>query len=232
MSKIRYLNVNGLLNARLIGLVIPLFLSVGLLVGSQLWGSSPASLNLDDLPVFGWQVCEDMGMGDVPGVPEQVQRFRLCNHPGWELLAYCLEPEEPPPPVETICERIDDNTYWCGDEYQQLRHFQILQTPTPAPPATATPTDTSTPTPTVTPTSTSTVTLTTTPSPTATPTFTDTPTTTTEATATVTPRPPMGGRGNAEPGDLIRWATGSFFIGLGLTLAWVELLKRVGISGK
>jgi hypothetical protein len=50
---------------------------------------------------------------------------------------------------------------------------------------------------------------------------TDTPTSTSTpiATATVTPRPPMGGSGNLHQRDIVRWVSGLFFIGLGLSLA-------------
>ena len=228
MKRINCLNLDGQRNSTLVGILVSMILAVGLLGGWQVWQTSAAPLSQDDLPIFGWVVCEDLGMGTVPGVPEPVQHFRLCHQQGWELLAYCLEPEVPPPPVETICERIDDDTYWCGDGIQQLRHFQILQTPTPVPPDTATPTQTETPTPTQTETSTPTptFTLTNTPLPTV------TPTATIEEAPTATPRPPMSGRGNLLTGDLIRWAVGFFFIGLGISLAVVEWRSRVSIGRK
>lgn len=224
MSKIKSIKMMGWQNVSLMGIITSLFLTASILFGRQVMQISGNSLNDDDMPVYGWVVCEDLGMGDVPGVPDPVQIFRLCNQPAWELLAYCLEPEIPPPPEGTICERIDANTFWCGDGYQQLRQFQILQTPTPVPPDTPTPTQTPTYTATYTSSPTSTVTLTNTPIPTATSTITPT----TVITPTETPRPAMGGKGNVETGDVVRWVIGFFSIGLGLALALVEWKKRPG----
>ncbi|MBE0408140.1 MAG: hypothetical protein IBX69_00225 [Anaerolineales bacterium] len=224
MNRIKILFYFPYLKSRILGLVVPM-VAIGLLFSLQVWQSSAATLNQEDLPVFGWSVCEDLGMGVVPGVPNPVQRFRLCHQQAWELLAYCLEPEIPPPPEGTICERIDGDTYWCGDGIQQLRHFQILQTPTPVPPDTLTPTPTSTHTSTPTPTSTSSPTPTTTNTATHSPTVTPTLTSTAVITATETQRPPMGGRGNFEKTEAVRWVFGSSLIGLAITLAWIERAK-------
>ena len=97
-----------------------------------------------DKPRYNWRVCEDLGVGPVPGVPDNRQRFRLCHNQGWQLLTFCVQPSRPPPAVGTICSRINDDTYWCGNGIQNLREYAILQTPAPTP----TPTPTFTPTPT------------------------------------------------------------------------------------
>jgi hypothetical protein len=241
MNTIKIRKVFTPTNYRIAGLVLSIF-TTGLLFNLQVWQPNAAVINQEDFPIYGWIVCEDLGMGEVPGVPNQVLRFRLCHQEAWELLAYCLEPEIPPPPEGTICERIDADTFWCGDGIQQLRQYQILQTPTPIPPDTETPTPS--PTPTDTPTSTPTITSTPTDTPTSTPTITSTPTDTPTSTstitvtstpiptdtstststpistATVTPRPPMGGSGNLHQRDIVHWVSGLFFIGLGLSLAF------------
>jgi hypothetical protein len=228
-------------NFRIAGLILSIF-STGLLFSLQIWQPNAAGINQEELPIYGWIVCEDLGMGEVPGVPNLVQRFRLCHPQAWELLAYCLEPELPPPPEGTICERIDADTFWCEDDIQQLRQYQILQTPTPIPPDTETPTPTPTSTftltstPTDTPTTTPTITPTDTPTTTPTLTVTstmipaDTATSTPITTAIVTPRPPMGGSGNLHQRDIVRWVTGLFFIVIGLSLALVEGKKRLNKS--
>jgi hypothetical protein len=140
-------------------------------------------------PQYNWYVCEDLGIGSVPGLPGQYQRLRLCHRRGWQVLAYCIEPDVPPPPLNTICSRISADTYWCGDLYQLLREYAQEETPTPAP------TDTQTPVPSFTPSSTFTSTPTSTPlpsataspSPTPSPTFTSTPVTATPPAGTVPP---------------------------------------------
>jgi hypothetical protein len=201
-----------------------------LLVGGQFWQVSAAPHTQNDLPVYNWRVCEDLGMGTVPGVPGTVQRFRVCHRQGWDLLAYCLQPLIPPPPLETICERINEDTFWCGDQYQLLRYYQILQTPTPGPSDTpVTPTETLTPVPTLTqtitplPTGTSTPTPTDTPFPTVTetpsPTLTETPPVPTVPVMTQTQRPPPGGSGNVDGISAVRWFFGFLLLAGGLWLA-------------
>jgi len=100
-----------------------------------------------DTPVHGWNVCEDLGMGSVPGVGDTRQRFRLCNS-GWELLTYCLNPLMTAPSVGMQCSRISENRYWCGDSVQEVQFYQMVQTPAPEAQATRTQTPTVTFTPT------------------------------------------------------------------------------------
>ncbi len=167
-----------------------------------------------DMPLYNWHVCEDLWLGDVPGVPDQRVRLRLCSNQGWEILAYCLQPHLEAPPIDTTCENTGDDTYWCGDEYQLLRAYDILVTPTPTATNTNTPTATNTNTPTATntnmPTATATATATSTPTPTNTPTATNTqegppPV----STATAPPRTGPGGKGNLEWISLAFLAGGS-----------------------
>ncbi|HEY9121800.1 MAG TPA: hypothetical protein VIM80_02280, partial [Brevefilum sp.] len=127
--------------------------------------------------------------------------------------------------VGAVCDLVEGDTFWCGDEYQLLRRYKILQMPPPAQTSTSTsvPTQASTSTPTATltntPTFTPTATNTSTPTPTNTPssTPTSTATSTPRNTAvpnqafTATPRPKMGGDGNFSSGDL-----GPLVIGIGL----------------
>ena len=107
---------------------------------------------MGDKPVQNWRVCRDLGVGNVPGLGIRAQRFRLCHTQGWEVLAYCLEPNLPAPAVGTRCTRTDANTYWCGSGLQRLREYSVQETPTAVPTRTAVPS--STPTPIPTPTST------------------------------------------------------------------------------
>jgi hypothetical protein len=132
-------------------------------------------------PQYNWYVCEDLGIGSVPGLPGLYQRLRLCHRRGWQVLAYCIEPNIPPPPLNTTCSRITADTYWCGDLFQLLREYALEETPTPAP------TDTQTPVPTQTSTSTPLPSATASPSPTASPTETNTPTPATPPGGTVPP---------------------------------------------
>jgi hypothetical protein len=128
-------------------------------------------------PVNGWIVCQDLGIGPVPGLPGPRQRFVLCHPSGWQVRVYCLDTTKPPPPLGRSCTRISSDTYRCGNINQPLKEYQILVTPT------HTPTPTATQTPTLTPTST--------PTSTSTPVFTPTP-------VVVTPgrvRPGGGGNG-------------------------------------
>jgi hypothetical protein len=101
---------------------------------------------INDLPVYDWYVCEILGEGPVPGISEPRLRFRVCHNEGWEILAYCLQPNWPAPEVGAACALIDEDTLWCGEGLQNLRQYALLQTPTPTP--TPISTSTSTPTPT------------------------------------------------------------------------------------
>lgn len=192
-----------------------------LLAADQIWQVTAAPLAQDDLPIYNWRVCEDLGMGTVPGVPGTVQRFRVCHRQGWDLEAYCIQPLIPPPPLETICERINEDTFWCGDQFQLLRYYQILQTPTPGPSDTpVTPTETLTPVPTFTQTSTPLPSDTPTPTSTETPfsTSTETPPVPTVPVMTQTQRPPPGGSGNLDGGASARWLFGIGLLAGGLWL--------------
>jgi len=187
-------------------------------------------------PPYGWEVTEDLGVGDVPGGPT-AQRFVVEHDNGWEVLAYCLEPDEPPPPIGAVCDLVEGDTFWCGDEYQLLRRYKIVQTPPP--PAqtntatsaatqisTSTPTATATNTPTFTPTATNTSTPTPTNTPSSTPTSTATSTPRNTAVPnqafTATPRPKMGGDGNLSSGDILRLAMGIGLISISGVLAAIE----------
>jgi hypothetical protein len=144
------------------------------------------------LPVYGWSICQDMGIGYVSVIGENRQRFVVCNGAGWRLNAYCLQPGIDPPLVGTICSITNQGNIWCGDNVQQLREYQMIETPS-AYEETFTPTPTATATFTLTPTFTPSPTSTFTPSPTNTPT--DLPTSTLTAlpsfTPTVTPLPEL-----------------------------------------
>lgn len=200
LEKIKYGLFAGL------GLLLIIF---GSLVDFQPSQPKVMSMQLDqNLPPDGWNVTEDLGVGEVPGGPT-AQRFELRQDQGWEVLAYCLNPEEPPPPVGTSCGMIDDNTFWCGDEYQQLREYQILQQPPPDQTETAVPTATATNTATTAPT------LTQTPTATIVPTNTVVPT----QSFTSTPRPKMGGSGNFQISDAISLTLGIVMVCIGILLA-------------
>lgn len=127
-------------------------LAAVIILGSAPWEN--ASIKLSYQPSEGWTVCADLGVGPVPGLNITRQRFRLCSDTGWEILAYCLEPERPMPPLGTLCSEVDPGVFWCGDNVQQLQFYQVAQRPTPA---TRTPTRTRTRTATTTITSTATV---------------------------------------------------------------------------
>ncbi len=132
-----------------------------------------------DLPRYGWRISDDLGVGPVPGMPGNYSRFALRNS-GYVVHAYCEDPGLPNPPVGTVCEfNSGTGRFWCGDSYQKLVPYNILETPPPAtytPTATNTATATSTPTATLTPTATATATSTPTETPTLTPTGTVPPT--------------------------------------------------------
>ena len=167
-------------------------------------------------PPYGWKVTEDLGVGDVPGGPT-AQRFVVEHDTGWEVLAYCLEPDEPPPPVGAVCDLVEGDTFWCGDEYQLIRRYKILQMPPPA--QTSTSISAATRISTSTPTATNTATPTNTPSSTPTSTATSTPVNT---SVTATPRPKMGGDGNLRSGDILRLAFGIGLISISGVLAAFE----------
>jgi hypothetical protein len=220
-----------------------LFVTAGFLVGLHYFEPISAPDSRDGLPVYDWMVREDLGRGQVPGGP-YAQRFVVGHDDGWEVLAYCIDPNDPEPEVGTACQLIDADTFWCGDNVQQLRQYQIVQTPAPptstpthTPTHTATATHTNTPTSTATNTATPTATATSTsralPSATAAlpPTRTATLTATTQALTqppgpTATPRPKMGGEGNLGVGEVIRGGLGLLLLGLGAGLGIAEWKKR------
>jgi hypothetical protein len=161
----------------LVGLACLAVFGVGWLLASRPRESLAAPLRQQPLPTYNWFVCEDLGIGSVPGAAGSFQRFRLCHNRGWQVLVYCIEPLKPPPPLNTNCARIDANTYWCGDLYQLLRPYQVAETPTPGPFETPTPSATQT----ATPSATATITATSTP--------TSPPTSSPSATASSSPTP-------------------------------------------
>ena len=134
----------------------------------------PISISADAMPIDGWVVCEDLGVGQVPGVSGVVQRMMMCNGSGWRISAYCIEPAKPAPPLNQICSMVNATDFWCGDMVQMFRQLRVIQTPQAT--STAIPTATETPSPTPTPTST----------PTLTPTATSIPTVTSTSTPTET----------------------------------------------
>lgn len=156
------------------------------------------------LPSEGWRVCADLGIGQPPGAPGNVQLLLLCAGDDWEVRAFCLEPAEPAPPLNTGCSLITGSTFWCGEAYQLLQLYQIQQTPAPTatftntPTATSTPTSTNTPLPTATPVPSSTSLPSATPQPSSTPpavTATSAP----DTQSTVFVRPSAGGPSNLLP---------------------------------
>lgn len=169
-------------------LVLPVVLSTG---GTP----QPVAVAQDDppYPIHGWQVCADLGTGPVPGIPGTVQILQLCQGEGWRVQVYCLEPLEPAPPLDTFCSYVGDGTFWCGDQYQLVREYIILDTPSPTETPTPTATATLTATPTSTPQASATGTVTAQPSQTTTA-ITSTPQA--EVSPTVFDRPPPGGPGN------------------------------------
>lgn len=178
------------------------------------------------LPTEGWRVCQDLGVGSVPGLAEDRQRFAVCNpSTGWEVQAYCLNPGVTPPGIGTLCSLVGESTFWCGDTVQQLELYGILQIP-PTPTETSTATATNTPSATPTPTATATNTPTATASsiPTATASSTPLPTSTLVATrppaiASPTSTPPLprvapGGPGNLEAVSISILLAGALLAGL------------------
>jgi hypothetical protein len=178
-------------------------------------------------PINNWYVCANLGIGPVPGLPDPRQRFKVCHDSGWEVYAYCIEPNIPAPIIGTVCTLINDQTFFCGAGVQSLREYRILQTPaagtgtpsvTPSP--TATQTTTPTPTNTITPTPTNTITPT--PTNTATLTASPTPFTNTTPRAPRTPRPHPGG-----PGNLLSWQRMLSMLGVGLLLLASAILGLI-----
>ncbi len=164
----------------LIGILISLaLLGAGLTLTRQ-GIAFAAGRGLVQMPQYGWYICEDLGMGFVPGMPEERQMFILCHNQGYQVMAYCLDPGYPPPNNGRHCSMLSQDVFWCGDDVQELRIIEQQQTPTDPPFEP----DTPTPTPSRTVTLTATRMLTTTPGNTYTPTFTRTSTVT--ATPTVT----------------------------------------------
>jgi hypothetical protein len=171
-------------------LITIIILTVPLLIGAFLIFTPIGQViarGLGQLPQHGWTICEDLGMGYEPGMPEERQMFKLCHSNGWELLAYCLDPNVDPPGVGRYCSMLNDDVFWCGDDVQELHRLYPLQTPTDPPVDPDTPT--STPSFTNTTTHTSTYTNTPTQTQTQDPTSTSTNTPTETATFTVTYTP-------------------------------------------
>lgn len=177
-SKVRPLRVIDAVksrNAYSLGVLILISL-VSIFIGLEVFQAIAVPKTGISMPKYGWYVCQDLGVGPIPDA-SPAQRFILCHPGGWKVYAYCIDQNKPTPPIGTICEMINEDTFWCEDPYQPLRIFEISTTPTP----TMTPSSTSTHTPTFTSTNTPTLTATRT----ATPTKTDTPTQTLTST-----RPP------------------------------------------
>jgi hypothetical protein len=182
--------------------------------------SLPLTRQQGGLPVNGWIICQDLGIGPVPGGPGNIQRFRLCQGSGWEVSAYCLEPAKPVPPLNALCSMVNATDFWCGDPVQQVREYQIEQTPVPTPQATATSLPSSTPTFTPTSTLTSIPTVAATSQQTATaPVGAGGVTLTPQATLFV--RPHAGGPGNLLP----LLSAGLIIAGIGLFLAAGRLAR-------
>lgn len=144
--------------------------------GSNYQSAMAAPLPQVSLPGEGWQVCADLGLGELPGGGGQTQHFEVCQGGGWMVRAYCLDPGMPVPPVGAPCSLMNGDTFWCGDGTQELRLYQVIATPAPTVTPSLIPTQTATATP---------------PIPTVLP-IEDTPT----LTPTVYYRPVAGGPGN------------------------------------
>jgi hypothetical protein len=167
------------------------------------------------LPIYGWSVCQDLGLIPYPGGGGDVQQLIMCTGSGWRVQTYCTEPNKPPPVLNTVCSMVNSTDFWCGDTVQLFRLLNVLQTPPPP-----TPTFTPTLTPTFTPTQTSTALPSQTPPPSSTPGVTrtaaqDTP----QSTAYVRPHP--GGPGNLQ---LVASILSIFF---GAILMGVTVLMRI-----
>lgn len=163
-----------------------------------------------DLPKYGWIVCEDLGIGPVPGYGNQ-HRLRLCNQSNWEVLAFCLQPGRTTPPIGTVCSMTTHEIFWCVGDVQRLKLYETIIEPTPTPTMTITttaiPTYTSTPTeiptepPTLTPTSIQTITI------------------------TPTSRDRLGGNVNVETTEIGSLLFGIFVIICGITTALIDWKK-------
>ena len=171
-----------------VGLLL-IFLAVGIRWSQPTTAATPPPFEdfflapVGQKPEHNWRVCRDLGIGAVPGLDIRRQRFRLCHSEGWEVLAYCQQPNLPAPAVGTRCSRISSNTFFCGSGIQRLREYSVQETPSPAP--SPTPLPSSTPTPT-------------------TPVATSPPHQVTKPPSQrqSTPRAPAGGRGNFDLGYL------------------------------
>jgi hypothetical protein len=95
-------------------------------------GELPVLPKQIDLPVYGWTVCGDLGFGPVPGRSLSAQRMEMCHSSGWVLQTYCLDPNLPAPSIGGICSMLNATHFWCSDTAQQLRQYQIAQTPSPS----------------------------------------------------------------------------------------------------
>jgi len=236
--------------------VIVLFLGSSFLFTMQLIQPVQSISQPKGVPKYGWVVCEDLGFGDVPG-HHPAQRFKLCNQNIWEVFVHCIDETIAPPSIGTACERVNQNTYWCGDQVQPLRHYEILPTLTPFPTdiisptftpiltststatqtltstpmesATSTPTHSETSTPTHTETSTPNQTLTSSPTLTPEMTLTEMPTHEITPSPTVTPtkRPRLGGSGNLQSTDVSQWLLGFLIIVIGITSVLADWAKII-----
>jgi hypothetical protein len=215
---------------RLAGIALIILIFAGLVLTAGLVHSiSPSdhsqhsSILLATKPVNNWYVCANLGIGPVPGLPDPRQRFKVCQDTGWEIYAYCIQPNIPAPTLGTICSLINDQTLFCGAGVQSLREYRILQTP-----AAVTETPTLTPSPTATNTETPTPTNTATITPTNTPTLTPTPRISATPRVASTPRPRPGGEGN-----LSEWHRMLGMLGIGLLLLVGAILGLIQIrNGK
>ncbi|MGI6741459.1 MAG: hypothetical protein ACOX7C_08330 [Brevefilum sp.] len=210
----KIINYAGLIGMGIIALVL------GFLFGFRVFQPTASAKMMKSLPKYGWTVREDLGVGQVPNGPI-AHRFIMWHSAGWRITVYCLDQTLRPPAVGTICNMIDKDTFWCGDEVQPLRKYEIRQTPPPPPTRTPTATSTTTYTPTATSTNTPTATQTLTATWTPEPTVTFTP-----PVATPTPRPKMGGEGNFKPGDILRGIIGLSLVALGGILVIIERSRR------
>lgn len=105
---------------------------IGSVAGTSTFNSAIAApLTQESLPGEGWQVCADLGLGELPGGGGLTQHFEVCQGGGWIVRAYCLDPGMPIPPIGASCSLMNGDTFWCGDGIQELRLSQILATPSP-----------------------------------------------------------------------------------------------------
>jgi hypothetical protein len=223
MSRWRWFSVHGFLPAAMVG--VALLLVGGLLFYPAVGGiSAPlgAAPKQFDLPQYGWEVCADLGYGDVPGVDGQSQRIALCHGDGWVVYAHCIEPLKEAPELYTVCS-VENGVFWCGDDVQLLQEYQLQQTAAPS----STPRPSATPLPSATPQPSATATVQATAVPSITSTPEEVPPVGGEGTptmqATVYYRPHAGGTGTVGP-FLSALAAA---VGLGL-LAAALLLNRRG----